>query len=94
MRSAHWCDGCSTCGIERISIDRGVTPEEIADLIHGVNTLERRDNLEEPFEFPTLAHIRVGRVTVDQRVEGNLPGHGDDQASLQQLCERRRGCLG
>src|SRR5215467_4446898 len=68
-------------GIERISIDRGVTPEEIADLIQGVNTLERRDNLEEPFEFPQLAHIRVGRVAVDQRVESDL----QDMATIRRL---------
>jgi putative nucleotidyltransferase with HDIG domain len=59
-------------GIERISIDRGVTSEEIADLIQAVNALERRDSTEEAFEFPQLAHIRVGRVAVEQRVEGNL----------------------
>jgi putative nucleotidyltransferase with HDIG domain len=68
-------------GIERISIDRGVTPEEIADLIQAVNTLERRDTLDQPFEFPQLAHIRVGRVAVDQRVEGNL----EDMATIRRL---------
>jgi putative nucleotidyltransferase with HDIG domain len=68
-------------GIERISIDRGVTPEEIADLVHAVNALERRDKLDEPFEFPQLAHIRVGRVAVDQRVEGNL----QDMATIRRL---------
>jgi putative nucleotidyltransferase with HDIG domain len=68
-------------GIERISIDRGVTPEEIADLIQSVNTLERRDNLEEPFEFPQLAHIRVGRVAVDQRLESDL----QDMATIRRL---------
>jgi putative nucleotidyltransferase with HDIG domain len=68
-------------GIERISIDRGVTPEEIADLIQAVNTLERRDTLDQPFEFPQLAHIRVGRVAVDQRVEGNL----QDMATIRRL---------
>jgi putative nucleotidyltransferase with HDIG domain len=68
-------------GIERISIDRGVTPDEIADLIQAVNALERRDNLEEPFEFPQLAHIRVGRVAIDQRVEGDL----QDMATIRRL---------
>ena len=59
-------------GIERVSIDRGVTSEEIADLIQAVNALERRDNPADAFEFPQMAHIRVGRVAVEQRVEGNL----------------------
>jgi len=68
-------------GIERISIDRGVTPEEIADLIQAVNTLERRDTLDQPFDFPPLAHIRVGRVAVEQRVEGNL----QDMATIRRL---------
>jgi putative nucleotidyltransferase with HDIG domain len=68
-------------GIERISIDRGVTPDEIAELIQAVNALERRNSDDEPFEFPVLKNIRVGRVTVDQRVEGNL----QDMATIRRL---------
>jgi putative nucleotidyltransferase with HDIG domain len=69
-----------TVGIERISVDRGVTPDEIATLVQAVNELERRES-EEAFEFPQLAHIRVGRVAVDQRVEGNL----QDMAAIRRL---------
>ena len=50
-------------GIERIVIDRGVTPDEVATFITTVNTLDalRRDDGQ---AFAGLSHIRVGRVTV------------------------------
>jgi putative nucleotidyltransferase with HDIG domain len=46
-------------GIERITIDRGVTQEEIETLANAVVTA--------PKPFPKLAHIRVGRVTISDR---------------------------
>jgi putative nucleotidyltransferase with HDIG domain len=67
-------------GIERISIDRGVTPDEVSELVQAVNALERRES-EGTVEFPQLAHIRVGRVAIDQRVEGNL----QDMATIRRL---------
>jgi len=67
-------------GLERISIDRGVTPDEVAELVQAVNALERRESAE-AFEFPQLAHIRVGRVAVDQRVEADL----HDMAAIRRL---------
>jgi putative nucleotidyltransferase with HDIG domain len=67
-------------GIERITIDRGVTADELAEFIQAVNAIERRDS-PEPFEFPELKHIHVGRISVDQRVEGNLA----DMATIRRL---------
>jgi putative nucleotidyltransferase with HDIG domain len=53
--------------VERVTIDRGVTAEEIASFVAAVATLEAAG--DEPPPFPQLAHIRVGRVTVERRVE-------------------------
>jgi putative nucleotidyltransferase with HDIG domain len=56
-------------GVERATIDRGVTPEELQTFVDAVTNLEVRPDAEPP-PFPTLTHIRVGRVTVQQKVEG------------------------
>jgi putative nucleotidyltransferase with HDIG domain len=53
--------------VERVTIDRGVTPEEIAAFIAAVGTLE--PGAGEPAPFPPFPHIRVGRVTLERRVE-------------------------
>ena len=45
--------------IERITIDRGVTREEIGTLVDAVTTLEVKAD-QTPPPFPTLKHIRVG----------------------------------
>ena len=55
-------------GVERITIDRGVTPEEIKTLVDALVTLEPRPDGEPP-QFPTLPHVRVGRITVEQTGE-------------------------
>jgi len=70
-------------GVERITIDRGVTIEELSGFIEAVTDVERQDASGEKDEatFPSFAHIRVGRVTVDQRVEGNLA----DMATIKRL---------
>jgi len=57
-------------GVERITIDRGVTPEEIKTLVEALVTLEPRPDGEPP-QFPTLPHVRVGRITVAQTGEGD-----------------------
>jgi putative nucleotidyltransferase with HDIG domain len=56
-------------GVERISLDRGLTTEEITALIAAISTLEPKPGGELP-DFPAWPHIRVGRVTIAQRVEG------------------------
>jgi putative nucleotidyltransferase with HDIG domain len=67
-------------GVERIAIDRGVTTDELAAFIEAVTTIEPRDDETEP-ALPTLPHVRVGRVTVAQHVEGNL----GDIATIKRL---------
>ena len=62
-------------GIERISIDAGVTGEELSTLIAALrHRLESGDaaTTGKPFAWPDLPHIRVGLVRVDERVETSL----------------------
>jgi putative nucleotidyltransferase with HDIG domain len=61
-------------GVERIAIDRGVTREEMSSFLDAVMALEARSAAEPaPLTMPSdLLHIRVGRVTIEERVEGNL----------------------
>jgi putative nucleotidyltransferase with HDIG domain len=66
-------------GVERVTIDRGVTEEEIATFVEAVTTLDLRPDGESA-AFPTLPHIRVGRVTVQQKVEGSV-----DMAAFKRL---------
>lgn len=55
-------------GIERITIDRGVQADEIAVLAAFVAEAPASDASAEA--FPSLPHVRVGRVKVAERVEG------------------------
>ncbi len=54
--------------VERITVDRGVTAEELSTFVEAVTTLEPRTG-GEPAPFPTLPHIRVGRVSLGDRAE-------------------------
>jgi putative nucleotidyltransferase with HDIG domain len=67
-------------GVERMTIDRGVTKDEIAAFLAAITTLDTRDG-EAADTFPAIPHIRVGRVTVDRRVEGSLT----DMATIKRL---------
>jgi len=69
-----------TAGVERITIDRGVTLEELGQFVEAVTAAERRE-ADTELSLPTLPHIRVGRVTVEQRVEGSLA----DMAAIKRL---------
>jgi putative nucleotidyltransferase with HDIG domain len=62
-------------GVERVTIDRGVTSDELATFLDAVSTLEVTAGAEPP-PFPALPHIRVGRVTVAQRA-------ATDQADME-----------
>jgi putative nucleotidyltransferase with HDIG domain len=55
--------------VERVAIDRGVTADEIAALVEAVTTLDPGTDGAAPV-FPVLPHVRVGRVRVEERVEG------------------------
>jgi putative nucleotidyltransferase with HDIG domain len=69
-------------GVDRINIDRGVTPEELAAFVETVGALEpRTDEDDQADPFGEMPHIRVGRVTVEQRIEGSLT----DMATIRRL---------
>src|SRR5260221_6478456 len=67
-------------GVERMTVDRGVTLDEITAFLAAITTIDARDG-DAARTFPTLPHIRVGRVTVDQRIEGSLT----DMATIKRL---------
>jgi putative nucleotidyltransferase with HDIG domain len=66
------------CGIERITIDRGVILDELKTFVDAVSAA---DGFVDASAFPVMPHIRVGRVTVEQRIEGSLT----DMATIKQL---------
>jgi len=68
-------------GIERITMDRGVTKDDIAAFIVAVTTVDARSAEQGAEGFPVIPHIRVGRVTVEQRVEGSVT----DMATIKRL---------
>jgi putative nucleotidyltransferase with HDIG domain len=67
-------------GVERMTVDRGVTLDEITAFLAAITTIDARDG-DAARTFPVLPHIRVGRVTVDQRIEGSLT----DMATIKRL---------
>jgi putative nucleotidyltransferase with HDIG domain len=64
--------------VERVAIDRGVTPEELARLVEIVTRLEPAGRDDDAFRG--LPHIRVGRITLERQVEGSA-----DIATFRQL---------
>jgi putative nucleotidyltransferase with HDIG domain len=68
-------------GVERMTIERGVTGDEIAAFIDAMSKVQPRTGNEETAPFPTLPHIRVGRVNIEQRIEGSLA----DMAAIRRL---------
>ena len=66
--------------VERITIDRGVTLDELAVFVEDTSKIALPEN-RELTRFSQLAHIRVGRITVEQRVEGHLA----DMAAVRRL---------
>ena len=67
-------------GVERITVDRGVTIDEITDFLAAITTIDARDG-DAADTVPAMRHIRVGRVTIEQRVEGSLT----DMATIKRL---------
>jgi putative nucleotidyltransferase with HDIG domain len=65
-------------GIERIVIDRGVDSDELARLVQAVSRAE--GGATEATALPTFAHIRVGRIQVEEQVEGS-----GDMATFRRL---------
>jgi putative nucleotidyltransferase with HDIG domain len=69
-------------GVERVTIDRGVTIDELSAFVEAVTKVEGRAPADEATApFPALKHIRVGRVSIEQRVEANTA----DMAALRRL---------
>ena len=67
-------------GVERVTIDRGVSAAELAVFIKAVGVLERAAEGESP-SFPSLTHIRVGRIVVGERVDAGAA----DMASFRRM---------
>jgi putative nucleotidyltransferase with HDIG domain len=67
-------------GVERISIDRGVTGGEVAEFINALTGTDRIRSDEGP-SLPSLPHIRAGRVTTEQRVASDV----GDMATIRRL---------
>jgi putative nucleotidyltransferase with HDIG domain len=65
-------------GVERITIDRGVTNDELRTFVDAVSLADAGAQAN---PFPALPHIRVGRVSVEQRVESSTT----DMATIKQL---------
>jgi putative nucleotidyltransferase with HDIG domain len=68
-------------GIERVTIDRGVTPPEIEGFIASIAALGPRPAAGQE-GVPSSQHIRVGRITQEDRTEG---GVASDMAAIRQL---------
>jgi putative nucleotidyltransferase with HDIG domain len=63
--------------IERISFERGVTPDELLAFVLAIGSGVKADG--EAFSYP---HIRVGRITADDRSGG---GVASDMAAIRRL---------
>jgi putative nucleotidyltransferase with HDIG domain len=69
-------------GVERITVERGVTGSELSHFIEAITVLDAKTaSGEQTTEFPAINHIRVGRVTVEQKIEGSLT----DMATIKRL---------
>ena len=70
-------------GVERITVDRGVTTEDLVTFIDAIGRIEPRTAADRDTAdaFPAIPHIRVGRVTVEQHIEGSLT----DMATIKRL---------
>jgi putative nucleotidyltransferase with HDIG domain len=68
-------------GVERISIERGVTLEELTEFVDAVTSIERRDADKGEPAVTSTKHIRIGRVNIEERVEANL----SDMATIKRM---------
>src|SRR6476661_8886383 len=69
-------------GIERMTIEHGVDEDEITSLVHAVAAIEpRRSSDEAAGGFPSFAHIRVGRIEAESRLDGSVA----DMATIRGL---------
>ena len=69
-------------GVERITIDRAVTADEVTTLIHALAALEANAALgREDVPVPSMPHIQVGRIQVQQRADAGTV----DTTAVRQL---------
>jgi putative nucleotidyltransferase with HDIG domain len=70
-------------GVERITIDRAVTGEEITALVEGLAALEASGAIgrEDEPPLPPMKHIEVGRIRVERQVDAGPI----DPAAVRQL---------
>jgi len=59
-------------GVERVSIDAGVTAAELGAFINALIASDSHEGADPSAFFPPMTHIRVGRVTIDQPAENDL----------------------
>ena len=71
-------------GVERIAIERGVTRDELAELVQTLASIEtRRTGDAAAPDLPAFPHIRLGRIEVEQRAEGGAA----DAGSIRRMYE-------
>jgi len=70
-------------GVERITVDRAVTNDEIAALVHGLAALDASGAIgnEDGPPLPPMPHIEVGRIRVERQVDAGPI----DPAAVRQL---------
>ena len=59
-------------GVERITIERGVSADELIDLIAALNRRLELRAVDDAPPWPEMPHVRIGQVRVEQRVETSL----------------------
>ena len=59
-------------GIERVTLDRGLTMDEVIALVNALTRRLQATSASRDLPWPELPHVRVGQVRVDQRVETSL----------------------
>jgi putative nucleotidyltransferase with HDIG domain len=71
-------------GVERITIDRGASNEEMAAFIQRLGTIDSiglKEAAQGNADILSQPHIRVGRIQIEQRLEENL----SDTATIRKL---------
>ncbi|RPJ64708.1 MAG: HD domain-containing protein [Acidobacteria bacterium] len=68
-------------GIEKVTVDRGVAVDELISLINALTLRIKAPANAPDMTWPELAHVRVGQVKVEQRVETSLA----DMATIRGL---------
>jgi putative nucleotidyltransferase with HDIG domain len=67
-------------GVERLTFERGVTRNELEELLGAIAALEPAPAGGGP-DIPPLPHVRIGRVQVERRAAGDMA----DMATIRQL---------